>query len=1508
MIKQFDYKWIDSNYKKLLKDSLSADIKDLEEDEDSLRILTKTYDKMLNGLDYERLDDYYEQGLYDDNISDDDADVLTVGYALITKYRLSYEDFYKWASAQERRYLVVLYNLIGVKPPVEKRNTENVKIESSVVESLVADISGLEKVLLLSDVPSKWSILEKNIIIPEEELNIVQLRGEISDIDYQSIALFENEFARSCTDCNSALTNVETSMAFAVNAELVKCKKLLAKKNIDEEIIKVIEKRYKEMSDVSDVSDMLQEVLENGIKELKKAASMAEADYDRRSDTEFIGGGFGIKGSLAGMLTANVMGAVYDSFNTSHYKGDLERMTKKFKAAMDKQFVGVEARDKYIETLLDIFESLKQICVEEIYKDRRTNYDKLDLYISKLEKCEKAITVDKYRSIVVDLLCSFPYDKGIYEYINKKFAGVNKELETISKTLDVKFDSNSSFEKNTKIKDVRKNPSRYKNLSYIEINELLAEESKKQKEEYFEKTENKDEYAFNMSFRKNVKAIIQGTEYSDRLVNDYAYNLVDDRVTDVISKQENKAQYVLYLSEYIMLTDTTLYISIDSKEPTVIRIKDTAEIVVGENFYLGGRYRACLCFKNGDLNQVELGVESDESVQEYAFIFDVINIALDPLSDKSRVRMHRKSYAAGSGNIAFCENCGIQRIINDSTGIFNNFKCGKCYFDVSALSRIIRNKIHDKCDIDLEKEIDRLAKSGLFEDENELASKHEIKEFESKKDVEFDNRVLGAYKGQIDIKKGALDYKSAAQYRAILKKFFSSFDNKCVVNKYDYEVLGEVTEYLVTKEKIGQYIIYSDDEVAITDFNVYIRDEQGYVEIPLFDLIEIIPVEKGIKSDFVGYICAHKNGRYEKKYSSCMVSNYEVIWQLNAALAEIYSIRNKKTYMQYFDKYRDKRDDEYVYCNSCKKYVTRYCVHGEVFNGFHCSECNTDMMLGGYDRAAKIPKQGELDEVKKIISDIIHLDIDELIATEIDEDNKKYSGVLEYGILKHEEYEVVKAKEKEEEKKVLSTYNSLFSKHKNNIDGYKKGFFIKENESAGETQYLSKMKGQRLYIGAIDSWGYTTHNIKLSSKTLSTKGLKRVRTVRCFTNENSEEDIPSKTFLFVDSTFECKDFTKKISDDLYCIDSGVILDEYGDMDFFNALIGDEESKESLSKDINTFVFCRRCGEISSIPLKLARKNISCPCCNNVLFKNEYIIIGGSRFSKEKFLEKDILKYLNLESAINRSFEGTDLREILKNNHITGLYIEGDEKFGETVSNATAKYAFLTADEYPIAIHSTALIKKGSSGYLFTNKKFYINTGYSKKTTLDLDSIVGFEVNTENEICVFDKNGTRYPICMPVYDVENETRKICQGLIVCFNYAKKKQNESNISTKKVVLKETKSDIDKLVDNPEYNNNVEKSVISHELNEPVVKTSDQKICPKCKTVVLDTAKFCAMCGTEISKEDKPLMTKCNSCGKEILPSVKFCNFCGQAMVQKKVCAKCGKEISPTAKFCNFCGEKA
>lgn len=1487
MSENFDYKWLESNYKKLLKDILLSQVEEIDEDEDGLRILTKSYDKMLNSLDYERLDDYYEQGLSEENIMDDDADILTVGYALITKYRLSYEDYYKWASTQERRYLVILYNLIGVKPPVEKRNDNSCKSDSTIVDALVDDVAKLTKVLSVSDGATKWPILGENLVIPEEELSIVELRDEISNIDYQSIALFENEFDRSCTDCNSALTNVETSMAFAINAELVKCKKLLVKRSINDETIQVIVERFKKVSDVSEVSTLLQEALEAGIKELKKAASMAEDDYVRRSDTEFIGGGFGIKGALAGMLTANVMGAVYDSFNTSHYKGDLERMTKKFKASMDKQFVGAEAKDKYIETLLDIFESLKCICIEEIYKERKINDDLLDSYIGRLEKCERSIAGDKYRSIVVDLLCAFPYDKRIYEYINEKFICIDKELETIARTLDIKYDVNGALIKITKSKDIKNNPSKYKNLSYIEINEILAEESKKQKEEYFEKTENKTEYSFNISLRKNVKAIIHGTDYSDRSVNDYAYNLMDDRVTNVISKQDNKAQYVLYLSDHIMLTDTTLYIDIDSESITAIDIKDIEEIVVGENFYLGGGYRVCLSRKDGSVKQIELGIDEND-VLEYSFIFDVINLSLDPLVDKSRVRMHKKSYVSGAGSIAFCEKCGIQRIITETTGILNNHRCGKCHSDVSALSRILLNVIHDKCDVDLESEIKRLAESGLFEDENELASTYEIKEFENKKDVDFENKVLEAYKAQIDIQKGKLDYQSVAQYRAILKRFFSKYKSKYVVNKYDYEVPSEVTEYIADKEKLGQFVIYSDDEICITDFNVYIRAERGYNEIPIIDLLEIIPVETGIKQKFRGYLYSHKNDKYEMAYSSHVISNIEVIWWLNIALAEIYGIRNKKSLMQYFDKRYDDRDDAYVYCYSCKKYVTRYCVHGDVLNGFHCSDCNSDMMFGGYDRAVVSPKENEIVEAKNIISEIIHLDIDEVIASEVAEDKKTYSGILEYGILKHEEYEhvkaeekkqreIIRAKENEEEKRVLSRYHALLNKYEDDIDGYRKGFFEKDCSSEDIIQKLSKMKGKGLYIGAADTWSYSTFILYLADIKIPIKDIKKVRTLRCFRVSENKESVDSKTFFYTEDSFEPPKGFEKIADNLYCVDTDPVLDEYGDMDFLNALIGDKESEESLSKDINVYVYCRRCGEISLIPLKDTRKNMSCPCCNNVFFNDEYIIIGGSRLGRDSFIDKEILKYLNLEGALKHSFDGTNLREILKNNSISGICLEGEEKFNEMVSNAKAKYVSLSADEYPIAIHNTALIKRGSSGYLFTNKKLYINTDYSKKTTLDIDSIVGFEVNTENEICAFDTNGTRYPICMPVFDVDNETRKICQGLIVCLNFAKKVTN--NVA--KITKKETE-----VKSNP-YN------LIQ---------------CPKCKSDNLDTARFCVSCGSEIKKETAPLMVKCSSCGKEVLPSVKFCNYCGHSMIEKKICSKCGKEISPTAKFCNFCGEKA
>lgn len=49
---------------------------------------------------------------------------------------------------------------------------------------------------------------------------------------------------------------------------------------------------------------------------------------------------------------------------------------------------------------------------------------------------------------------------------------------------------------------------------------------------------------------------------------------------------------------------------------------------------------------------------------------------------------------------------------------------------------------------------------------------------------------------------------------------------------------------------------------------------------------------------------------------------------------------------------------------------------------------------------------------------------------------------------------------------------------------------------------------------------------------------------------------------------------------------------------------------------------------------------------------------------------------------------------------------------------------------------------------------------------------------------------------------------------------------------------------------------------------------KICQKCNTNNLDTAKFCQQCGTSI------FSSSCTQCGVTLLPDAKFCPQCGKS----------------------------
>lgn len=85
-----------------------------------------------------------------------------------------------------------------------------------------------------------------------------------------------------------------------------------------------------------------------------------------------------------------------------------------------------------------------------------------------------------------------------------------------------------------------------------------------------------------------------------------------------------------------------------------------------------------------------------------------------------------------------------------------------------------------------------------------------------------------------------------------------------------------------------------------------------------------------------------------------------------------------------------------------------------------------------------------------------------------------------------------------------------------------------------------------------------------------------------------------------------------------------------------------------------------------------------------------------------------------------------------------------------------------------------------------------------------------------------------------------------------------------------------------------------------------------CPKCGCIVVDGAKFCKNCGSEIIQEEEnnnESIKVCPNCGEEIEDGMKFCRNCGSKLTEEKhetkYCPNCGFEMDANINFCPECG---
>lgn len=80
------------------------------------------------------------------------------------------------------------------------------------------------------------------------------------------------------------------------------------------------------------------------------------------------------------------------------------------------------------------------------------------------------------------------------------------------------------------------------------------------------------------------------------------------------------------------------------------------------------------------------------------------------------------------------------------------------------------------------------------------------------------------------------------------------------------------------------------------------------------------------------------------------------------------------------------------------------------------------------------------------------------------------------------------------------------------------------------------------------------------------------------------------------------------------------------------------------------------------------------------------------------------------------------------------------------------------------------------------------------------------------------------------------------------------------------------------------------------------NETKICPKCKTGILKSTRFCGVCGYDTEKTEE-IEIKCSSCGAKLTDKTKFCPECGN---RYNPCPSCKADIPSGASSCPVCGK--
>lgn len=819
--------------------------------------IERKIDTFSSKISFEMLDDYYDNGLSGtfNEVKDKpyayDLFALVVGYKMLTRYGLSFEEYENWAQKQDVAYKYTLLKLIG-------KGTEEEKKQGKVAVSSVQDeesIKSFEDYLkshkyrwIIRDVDGKYDLFDGKVSVNSETKTIIRLVKAVSPCSDFSFKLFDEDFKEKCADYISFTRNIQSVFDEACSAYWSRYRRIIVELGFQDKLEKLSE-LYKDRC-----NEKVSSVLYGVFSDMKRIAERSEgkkeevynSSREAEAGTTFWGGGFGIGGAIKGMITASVLNGLnqglihsVESFQNSRIETQME--TDLINASINEYRI-----EEYKEALSEVYKDYLIILVKETIG--------IDIYLPEeselleiIRTLPDSIDSDMLYSIAFNLLAAFPLNKVVYDFVLSHFANVRNQLLLLAK----EFEMVEYVEKNTTgfVIDKVDKVVAIDSKSDVFLDQNIASLKAYSKEELNER----------ISFIVRFKLLIYLSKYRSYAVNKYITNYMpraidkvrreeldpndnldemvcDDGGVDYIGEEKGKkikeikeellcdtSNYILFdynntWGEGIVVTDRYLII-IDDKDCFSIPIKDySLGMQILESDLSEKKYYTI------NFGKTSISTEFfDSGLDVLLFVLNSIAVVLrgkQTIDEYLQTQVSKKQYYyyPESKKIGTFHNDKVWEtdyVVLKEEGFVDRYNK---YLDI-----ILSNKIPDI--YNSEKKICvalNVDYEGLFKSEVNYITEDDI------------NRIS----------KSTTYYEFV--YRIVLSYFlslgFRKYYPEHIVNKYVWEATNKKYSFLYDdtsgkniKLEDTEYVVYDDESIIISDRHIYINSLRQ-----LFDTKNII--------------------------------------------------------------------------------------------------------------------------------------------------------------------------------------------------------------------------------------------------------------------------------------------------------------------------------------------------------------------------------------------------------------------------------------------------------------------------------------------------------------------------------------------------------------------------------------------------------------------------------------------------------------------------------------------